>query len=68
MRYENLQAGINEVMDILYLPITKLPRFRQTKRGEDYRPYYKRESDIEFVKKLYELDLETFNYSFEGGE
>ncbi len=62
-RFENFDEDLKYISKKLGLNITNIPHIYKTKR-KHYSHYYDEET-IELVKKIYAIDLEYFNYSFE---
>ncbi|NEO72255.1 sulfotransferase family 2 domain-containing protein [Moorena sp. SIO3H5] len=72
-KFENLQADFNIVCQKLGIKDTKLPHLNSNKQNkivkgykQDYKPYleYYDDETKEFVGKIYQKDIETFDYKF----
>ena len=66
IKYEDYENEINKTLNNLGLPSVILPHLRKTNRDRDYTKYYETEEQIQFVRKMYELDFENFNYEKEA--
>lgn len=64
LRYERYEDSITRTLSDLGLPQVNLPHLRKISREKDYRTYYTSPKQVDKVAKLYEEDLENFNYSF----
>lgn len=62
-RFEQLQDDFDVILDQLGLPRRHLPHLNAFKH-DDFRKYYTT-ADVDFVARLYERDIDYFNYTFE---
>jgi len=63
-KYETLQKDWNKICSNIGLKITTLGHTKQTKH-KHYSTYYDSETK-KLVEKLYQKDIDIFNYTFEG--
>jgi len=64
VRFETLQAGMQDVFTRLGLPQAPLPHLKKGRRGP-YQAYYDAEAK-DMVHALYQDDIRAFGYQFEG--
>ncbi len=63
IKFENLQKDFNEICKKLLIKPYNLPK-RRTSKHKDYRDYYNERSK-KIVERIYQKDIEMFNYDFE---
>lgn len=62
-RFENLENDFQKVREVLNIPDVSLPH-RVSGSNKDYRDFYDEES-IEMIHRIYQKEIDMFNYSFE---
>lgn len=63
-KYENLNEDFNKIKEKLNLKDIEIPVLNKLRKdGDDYRKYYTDE-EIALVSKMYEKDINYFNYKF----
>jgi len=64
-KFENIKDDFKEVCSLAGLPEDSLPSKNVSKKGKHYSEYYTPELK-DRVAELYSLEIEMFNYTFEG--
>ena len=66
LRYENLQDDFNKLCDRLSIPRATLPRKYSSSSVRQNKPYqdYYDEQTQELIARIYDLDINYFNYEF----
>ncbi|MBV1875813.1 MAG: sulfotransferase family protein, partial [Cycloclasticus sp.] len=62
-RMENFSADVNEVLNMIGLPVNRLKARNVSKARTSYQNYYSAD-DVERVYRLYQKDCQIFGYSF----
>ena len=63
IRFEDLEAGLNEVMAVNGIQPIKIIYMNRSVRDRDYRKYYNTETR-RMVERMYWMDLKLFGYEF----